>query len=95
MKDEALTISGINKIWPFLMTGASVIVTITLMNAQVNARLDLAMQKMDQIAQTVNEIKADRATSMDKMRETVAQRNKDISSIQQELVKIKTFIQLP
>lgn len=91
MKNEGpITLGSIKSLLPLASSFVLVIVSWTSLNAKV----DLTIQKLDNIAQTVQEIKDDRKASVTQMSDRVRERDDQIVSIKEELARIKTFINL-
>lgn len=70
------------------------IIMVVFSWGSLNTKIDLTIQKLDNIAQTVQEIKDDRKDSISQMTDRVHERDSQIVSIKEELAKIKTFINL-
>ena len=75
-----------------LLPLATSVVMVVLSWGSLNAKVDLTIQKLDTIAQTVNEIKQERNESISKMEIKVGERDRIVAQIQQELTRIKTII---
>lgn len=83
-----ITMSTIKTILPV----ATSVIMVVLSWGSLNTKIDLTIQKLDTIAQTVNEIKQERKESIGLMRDRVDDRDKIIAQIQQELARVKTII---
>lgn len=83
-----ITMNTIKTILPV----ATSVIMVVLSWGSLNTKIDLTIQKLDTIAQTVNEIKQERKESIGLMRDRVDDRDKMIAQIQQELTRIKTII---
>ena len=75
-----------------LLPLATSVVMVVLSWGSLNSKVDLTIQKLDTIAQAVNEIKTDRKESIAQMREKVDERDKMIAQISEEIARIKTII---
>lgn len=75
-----------------LLPVATSVIMVVLSWGSLNTKIDLTIQKLDTIAQTVNEIKQERKESIGLMRDRVDDRDKIIAQIQQELARVKTII---
>ena len=87
-EDGPITMSTIKALLPL----ATSVVMVVLSWGSLNAKVDLTIQKLDTIAQTVNEIKQERKESISQMREKVDERDKMIAQINEEIARIKTII---
>ena len=87
-EDDPITMSTIKALLPL----ATSVVMVVLSWGSLNAKVDLTIQKLDTIAQTVNEIKQERNESISKMEIKVGERDRIVAQIQQELTRIKTII---
>ena len=87
-EDGPITMSTIKALLPL----ATSVVMVVLSWGSPNAKVDLTIQKLDTIAQTVNEIKQERKESISKMEIKVGERDRIVAQIQQELIRIKTII---
>lgn len=87
-EDGPITMSTIKALLPL----ATSVVMVVLSWGSLNAKVDLTIQKLDTIAQTVNEIKQERKDSISKMEIKVGERDRIVAQIQQELTRIKTII---
>ena len=87
-EDGPITMSTIKALLPL----ATSVVMVVLSWGSLNAKVDLTIQKLDTIAQAVNEIKTDRKESIAQMREKVDERDKMIAQISEEIARIKTII---
>jgi len=83
-----ITMNTIKTILPV----ATSVIMVVLSWGSLNTKIDLTIQKLDTIAQTVNEIKQERKESIGLMRDRVDDRDKIIAQIQQELARVKTII---
>lgn len=77
-----------------LLPIATSIIMVVLSWGSLNTKIDLTIQKLDNIAQTVQEIKDDRKESVSQMTDRVRERDDQITNIKEELARIKTFINL-
>lgn len=68
------------------------IIMVVFSWGSLNTKIDLTIQKLDNIAQAVQEIKDDRKESISKMSEKVDQRDQMIARINEEITRIKTII---
>jgi len=87
-EDGPITMNTIKTLLPF----ATSVIMVVLSWGSLNAKVDLTIQKLDTIAQTVNEIKQDRKESIAQMRDKVDQRDQMIARINEEIARIKTII---
>ena len=87
-EDGPITMSTIKALLPL----ATSVVMVVLSWGSLNSKVDLTIQKLDTIAQAVNEIKTDRKESIAQMREKVDERDKMIAQISEEIARIKTII---
>ena len=87
-EDGPITMSTIKALLPL----ATSVVMVVLSWGSLNSKVDLTIQKLDTIAQTVNEIKQERKDSISKMEIKVGERDRIVAQIQQELTRIKTII---
>ena len=87
-EDGPITMSTIKALLPL----ATSVVMVVLSWGSLNSKVDLTIQKLDAIAQTVNEIKQERNESISKMEIKVGERDRIVAQIQQELTRIKTII---
>lgn len=87
-EDGPITMNTIKAILPL----ATSVVMVVLSWGSLNAKVDLTIQKLDTIAQAVNEIKQDRKETVSQMRERVDERDKMIAQINEEIARIKTII---
>ena len=87
-EDGPITMSTIKALLPL----ATSVVMVVLSWGSLNAKVDLTIQKLDTIAQAVNEIKTDRKESITQMRDKVDERDKMIAQINEEIARIKTII---
>jgi len=87
-EDGPITMSTIKALLPL----ATSVVMVVLSWGSLNSKVDLTIQKLDTIAQTVNEIKQERKESISKMEIKVGERDRIVAQIQQELIRIKTII---
>ena len=87
-EDDPITMSTIKALLPL----ATSVVMVVLSWGSLNSKVDLTIQKLDTIAQTVNEIKQERKESISKMEIKVGERDRIVAQIQQELTRIKTII---
>ena len=87
-EDGPITMSTIKALLPL----ATSVVMVVLSWGSLNAKVDLTIQKLDTIAQTVNVIKQERKESISQMREKVDERDKMIAQINEEIARIKTII---
>ena len=87
-EDDPITMSTIKALLPL----ATSVVMVVLSWGSLNSKVDLTIQKLDTIAQTVNEIKQERNESISKMEIKVGERDRIVAQIQQELTRIKTII---
>ena len=87
-EDGPITMSTIKALLPL----ATSVVMVVLSWGSLNAKVDLTIQKLDTIAQAVNEIKTDRKESITQMRDKVDERDKMIAQMNEEIARIKTII---
>lgn len=87
-EDGPITMNTIKALLPL----ATSVVMVVLSWGSLNSKVDLTIQKLDTIAQTVNEIKQERKESISKMEIKVGERDRIVAQIQQELTRIKTII---
>ena len=87
-EDGPITMNTIKALLPL----ATSVVMVVLSWGSLNSKVDLTIQKLDTIAQAVNEIKTDRKESIAQMREKVDERDKMIAQISEEIARIKTII---
>ena len=87
-EDGPITMSTIKALLPL----ATSVVMVVLSWGSLNSKVDLTIQKLDTIAQTVNEIKQERKESISNMEIKVGERDRIVAQIQQELIRIKTII---
>ena len=87
-EDGPITMNTVKALLPL----ATSVVMVVLSWGSLNAKVDLTIQKLDTIAQAVNEIKQERKDSIGLMRERVDDRDKVIAKINEELARIKTII---
>ncbi len=90
-KNDPITMSTIKTILPV----ATSVIMVVLSWGSLNTKIDLTIQKLDTIAQTVNEIKQERKESIGLMRDRVDDRDKIIAKINEDLARIKTIINYP
>ena len=89
-EDGPITMSTIKALLPL----ATSVVMVVLSWGSLNSKVDLTIQKLDTIAQAVNEIKTDRKESIAQMREKVDERDKMIAQISEETPRIVTGKQI-
>ncbi len=87
-KNDPITMNTIKTILPV----ATSVIMVVLSWGSLNTKIDLTIQKLDTIAQTVNEIKQERKESISKMELKVTDRDKIIAKITDDLTRIKTII---
>lgn len=75
-----------------LLPIATSIIMVVLSWGSLNTKIDLTIQKLDNIAQTVQEIKEDRKASINEMNDRTRARDDQISKINEELARLRTII---
>jgi len=87
-EEGPITMNTIKALLPIVTS----IIMVVFSWGSLNTKIDLTIQKLDNIAQAVQEIKQERKESISKMELKVNDRDRLIAQIQQELTRIKTII---
>ena len=87
-KEGPITMSTVKALLPI----ATSIIMVVLSWGSLNTKIDLTIQKLDNIAQTVQEIKEDRKESISQMNDRTRARDDQISKINEELARLRTII---
>lgn len=87
-KEGPITMSTVKALLPI----ATSIIMVVLSWGSLNTKIDLTIQKLDNIAQTVQEIKEDRKASINEMNDRTRARDDQISKINEELARLRTII---
>jgi len=90
-KSDLMQLLAVNNLVPLLAILISFVVFITRMDAGTQ----LLEYKIDQLSKKVDSYVVARETAASKMAAQTNMRNSQISELQQEVVRIKTYIKLP
>jgi len=90
-KSDLMQLLAVNNLVPLLAILISFVVFITRMDAGTQ----LLEYKIDQLSKKVDSYVTARETAASKMAAQTNMRNSQISELQQEVVRIKTYIKLP
>jgi len=90
-KSDLMQLLAVNNLVPLLAILISFVVFITRMDAGTQ----LLEYKIDQLSKKVDSYVLSRETAASKMAAQTNMRNSQISELQQEVVRIKTYIKLP
>lgn len=87
-EEGPITMNTVKAILPIITS----IIMVVFAWGSLNTKIDLTIQKLDNIAEAVQEIKEDRKESISRMSEKVDQRDQMIARINEEIARIKTII---
>lgn len=87
-EEGPVTMSTVKALLPIVTS----IIMVVLSWGSLNTKIDLTIQKLDNIAQTVQEIKDDRKASVSEMNDRTRSRDDQISKINEELARLRTII---
>lgn len=87
-EEGPITMNTVKAILPIITS----IIMVVFAWGSLNTKIDLTIQKLDNIAEAVQEIKEDRKESISKMSEKGDQRDQMIARINEEIARIKTII---
>jgi len=90
-KSDLMQLLAVNNLVPLLAILISFVVFITKMDSGTQ----LLEYKIDQLSKKVDSYVLSRETAASKMAAQTNMRNSQISELQQEVVRIKTYIKLP
>lgn len=92
--NDAITWLQFNNIVPVVITLITTIFSVATIYYQLNAKVDLAIQKLDFIAQKVSDYQQEAKEIQVMMRENREKRNAQISDIYSQIASIKTLLKI-
>ena len=90
-KSDIIQLLSVNNLIPLLVT----IISIVIFLVKMQSGNELIEYKIDQLSLKVDKYITARETASVKMQSQTDLRNKQISELQQEMARVKTFIKLP
>jgi len=90
-KSDIMQLLSVNNLIPLLVT----IISVVIFLVKMQSGNELIEYKIDQLSLKVDKYITARETASVKMQSQTDLRNKQISELQQEMARVKTFIKLP
>ena len=97
MKDrvnDSITWLQFNNVVPLISSLIMTVLAVSAIYFRLDAKLDLAIQRLDTVVALVQEHKNESAGLSVRMAQNVKDRDKEISGIQQQLARIKEILKI-